>query len=203
MILVKINAEVDTATTKAMSVSGFPTLVLVDKDGTEIDRVVGFLPTDEFIGTLDDYQKDIGTLADLLRKADTTTDRTLFYEIADKYKYRSKPDEADIWFQRVIKEGHPTDSLSCESRLSLANMHLRAKNYDQALKMYEGVSMDLKTGMFAETADIWRAIVHRQKADTAAALAAFDDFMKKYPESEDIEYANRQIAKLKGETEQK
>ena len=202
MVLVKINAKVDTATTKAMSVSGFPTMVLIDKDGIEIDRIVGFMPTEEFLGTLDDYENGIGTLDDLLHRADTTENRELYFEIADKYKYRGRPEEAIEWFTKVIATGKPYDSLACESMLAQANMYLRAEKYEDALKMYKDMSKQKKTGMFAEAADVWGAIVYREQADTVKALAAFEDFLKKYPESEDIEYAQRQIDKLNGITEE-
>ena len=52
MILAKFNAEVDTAVAKRYHVSAYPTTVLVDKSGEEIDRIVGYLETDEFLITV-------------------------------------------------------------------------------------------------------------------------------------------------------
>lgn len=201
MVLLKVNAEQDTALAKQYFVSGYPTVVLTDKNGEEIDRIVGYLDAAEFLKTLRDYKNGIGTLDDLLKRADSSTDRTLFFEIADKCKYRGKYDEATTWFQRVIGAGEPTDSLSGESRLSLADMLRRAKNYDGALAAYDTIRNDFKGTIFAEGAEIWKAIVYGKKGDTTAAIAAFEGFVKNYPESEDVEYANEQIKKLKGVTE--
>lgn len=198
VVLVKINAELDSATTKAYNVSGYPTLVLVDKDGNEIDRIVGYLPADEFVQKVDDYQNGVGTLEDLLGQAEGASDRELFLEIADKYKYRGAPDDAKIWFEKVIAEGDPADSLSGESRMSLADMLRRAKDYAGARDAFAKIAKDFKGTSFAEGADIWTAIVYRQEGDTAKAIAAFEKFIEVYPQSEDIEYAAEQIKKLKG-----
>lgn len=202
MVLAKIDAEQDTILRKSYNVSAYPTMVMTDRDGEEIDRIVGYVDAEELIQTLRDYAQGIGTLDDLLRKADTTTDRLLFLKIADKHKYSGGQEEAKAWFQRVIAEGEPTDSLSGESRLSLADMYRRAKQYDRALEAFGQIARDFKEGMFIEDADIWSAIVYRQKGDTLKAIEAFEDFMKHYPESEDIEYATKQIRKLKGIAEE-
>lgn len=196
MVLTQINAEVDTALASKYHISGYPTLVLVNATGDEIDRIVGYMPTDDFLQTLKDYQNGIGTLEDLLNRAKTEQDRDLFFEIADKYKYRGGPEEAAVWFTRVIEAGEPTDSLSGEARISLADMQRRAKDYDGALKAYKSVETDFSTGMFAEAAVIWQAIVYRIKGDTATAVSEFERFVATYPESEDVEYAQKQIEKL-------
>ena len=200
VVLVKIDADKDSVLAKSYHVSGFPTLVLTDNQGEEIDRIVGYRDPDVFLKILDDYQKGIGTLADLLSRAETETDRALYFEIADKYKYRGGAEEARTWFQRVLDEGQPKDSLSGESRMALADLYRRAKEYDKAKDAFTKVMKDFKGTTFAEAAEIWRAIVYRQKADTAMAIKAFEDFVKHYPESEDIDYAQGQIEKLKGET---
>lgn len=200
VVLVKINAKEDTVTTRDYNVSAFPTLVLTDKDGAEIDRIVGYMEAVDFVQKLNDYQNGIGTLDDLLGRADTLQDRDLFFEIAEKYKYRGGMEEARLWFEKVIAAGEPTDSLSGESRMAMADLIRRAKEYDGAKAAYEMIMKDFEGSYFAEGAEIWRAIVFRQQGDTTGAITAFKDFIKHYPESEDIEYAQSQIDKLEGKT---
>lgn len=214
MVLAKINAERDsswindqgdtvvTAVKTAVSldyhISGYPTMVLVDGEGTEIDRIVGYMEVDDLIKTLDDYQNGIGTLADLLSKAEGAEDRALFLEIADKYKYRGAPDEATNWYEKVVEGGDRKDSLSGESRMALADMLRRAKDYDSALKAYKSVAKDFKKTAFGADAQIYQAIVYRSMGDTTEAISAFESFIENNPESEDVEYANKQIKKLSG-----
>ncbi|MBI5266985.1 MAG: tetratricopeptide repeat protein, partial [candidate division Zixibacteria bacterium] len=198
VVLVKVNAEVDTTLAREMAISGYPTLVLLDKKGEEIDRVIGYMETDPFLKQLDDYQKGIGTLADLLDQSKKDTSRELSFKIADKYKYRGKPDDATGWYQKVIAV-NPTDSLAGESRMSLADMLRRAKKWDEALAAFAAVEKDFKGTPYSFSADagIWQAITLGRKGDTTAAIAAYEVFLKNYPNSEDTSYARKQIAKLK------
>lgn len=201
MLLVKVNGDEDTLTKKEYRVSAYPTTVLLDKQGKDIDRIIGFLPTGEYIQTLVDYSNGIGTLFDLLRRAETEEDRELYFEIANKYKYRGGIEDAETWFDRVIAIGEPTDSLSGLSRMGIADMYRRAKDYDRSLSEFQAMARDLEGTSFEETADIYTAVVYDQANDTANAIAAFKKFVEKYPDSEDIEYALEKIENLENPPE--
>ncbi|MCM2272578.1 MAG: tetratricopeptide repeat protein [candidate division Zixibacteria bacterium] len=197
MILAKVNGDLDTAAARKYAVSGFPTAVMLSPDGKEVDRIVGYAPPDEYLKTLVDYRNGIGTLDDLLNKAKDSTDRTLYYSIADKYKYRGGSDQAADWFGKVIAAGQPTDSLSGESRMAMADLQRRAKKYDDAMASFVAIEKEFTGSMFAEQANIWQAILYRQKGDTASAITAFQKFIELYPKSDDVEYAKKQIDRLK------
>lgn len=197
MLLVRVNAEVDTMLAQKYSVSAFPTLVLVHPDGEEIDRIVGFVPIDPFLQTLRDYEQGIGTLDDLLSKAETETDREMFMQIAEKFQYRGGPDEAKNWYAKVVSSGDKTDSLSGEARMSIADMKRRDKKNDEALADFQQIEADFAGREVAATAAIWQAIIYRQNGDTAQAIAGFERFLAEYPNSEDTSYAQKQIDKLK------
>jgi tetratricopeptide (TPR) repeat protein len=199
VILAKVHAEQDTLLAAEHHISGYPTAVLLDGDGEEIDRIVGYREPEEYIQILRDYRKGVGTLADLLNRAETEEDRSLYFEIADKYKYRGGSDRALAWFERVIDAGDPMDSLSGESRGAMANMWYRSKDYERAIESYKAIISDFKTGPVAEDAEVWIPYIHQKKGDTALAIEGFAAFAKSHPESEDAEFALKQIKKLKGE----
>ncbi len=200
MILVKLDAGEDTAWAGSYHARAYPSSILIRKNGEEVDRLVGFVPTEEYIQTLVDYSRDIGTLDDLLRRAEGREDRSLFLEIADKYKYRGDVGDAENWFARVVDAGEPVDSLSGEARLSQADMFRREKDYDRALEEFGKIAGEFES-YHSRDAAIWQAIVHRQKGDTAEAVAAFEAYLEQYPQSEDAEYAQGQIEKLKNPPE--
>jgi thioredoxin-related protein len=197
MLLVRVNAEVDTMLAQKYSVSAFPTLVLVKPSGEEIDRIVGFMPIDPFLKTLREYEQGIGTLDDLLSKAEAGADRDLYMQIAEKYQYRGGADEAKAWYTKVVDAGEPTDSLSGEARITLADMKRREKMTDEAMADFKQIETDFQGQEFAATAAIWQAIIYRQNGDTTKAIAEFERFVADYPESEDVSYAQKQIEKLK------
>ncbi len=202
MILVKINAEDDTLLAQKHHISGYPTGVLINADESEIDRIVGYAEVDEYLQILRDYKKGIGTLDDLLNRAKTEEDRNLYFEIADKFKYRGGQDDAISWFNKVIESGEPKDSLSTEGRMAIANLFYRAKDYPTALGHYKAVSADFADGYFGEESRIWQGLVLKKVGDTTMALSVFESFIKNFPEAVDFEYVTKQIAKLKPQDEE-
>jgi len=197
MILAKVNGKEDTLLAQQNHIVAYPTLVMVDTNGDEVDRIVGYMEPDSFLIEARNYQKGIGTLADLL-----TGVRNLSFDIAEKYHYRDGREKAVTWYQKVIDDGDPRDSLSGESRMAIGDMHIRAKVYDLAALAFTSIMNDFEGTQFAEDAEIWRAYTYRKKGDTTAAITAFEEFIEHYPESEDVDYAEKEIKKLKGEPEE-
>ncbi|MBD3258482.1 tetratricopeptide repeat protein [candidate division GN15 bacterium] len=200
-ILVKINAEEDSLVAQEYHIMGYPTTVLVDKDGNEVDRLVGYAPTEDFIGILDDYTRGIGTLAHYLDSAKSVEDRSLYFQIADKYKYRGESESAEEWYMKVVAASETPDSLAGQSRIALADMFRRSEEYDKALEAFASIEEDFDGTPFAADAAIYQGIVYRAMADTAMALTAFEEVAKNYPDSDYSEYALRQIGLLTGEGE--
>jgi len=203
MALVKVNAEKDTLLAQQYHVSGYPTLVMTDAGGGEIDRLVGYVPPEDFLKTFRNYANGIGTLDDLLSRADTSSDRVLYTEIAEKYKYRGGSDDAAVWYHKVIDTGDPLDSLSGEGRLALADMHRRDKDWETAVSAYQAITADFGDSRVGNEAEIWTAIVYRQSGDTTAAVEHFKAFIENHPDHEDVEYCQKQIAKLTTPPEEK
>lgn len=196
VLLVKINAEEDTLTKQRYHVMGYPTTVLINKDGSEVDRLIGYAPPEEFIGTLVDYSNGIGTLADLLDSASTVDDRTLLFAIADKYKYRGEPDSADTWYNRVIAAGDAADSLSGASRVAMADQLLRMDDYGRALESFKAIAVDFEGQYHGMDAETYVGYIYRVTGDTAQALAKFKEVAEKYPGTEAGDYAASQVEKL-------
>jgi len=200
MVLVKIDADQDSLLADEYGVRAYPTMVMVHKDGQEIDRAVGYFEPAEFLETLRNYRLGIGTLDDLLSQVEAEPSRQLYFDIAQKYEYRAGDEEATRWYERVVEED-ATDSLASISRISLAHLLRRSEDWDGAMQAYASIAEDFEGQVMAEDAEVWMCITHRQKGDTAAAIACFEGFAEKYPESPDAEYCQGQAAKLKGEEE--
>lgn len=200
MILAKVNGKEDSLLAQRFHIVAYPTLVMVDSTGEEVDRIIGYMPPVDFLKEVKNYREGIGTLSDLLKQAEANPERELMFEIAEKYHYRGSNDEAVHWYQKVIEAGDPLDSLSGECRMSLGSMFYLDKQYDSAIEMFTQIMEDFKEKPLAEDAEIWRAVVYRKKSDTTAAIAAFEAFVEHYPKSDALDYAQHWIAKLKGDT---
>ena len=198
IVLVKIDAEVDSVDAEKYAIQGYPTSVLMSNDGVEIDRIGGYLPPAEFIETIADYRNGIGTLDYYLALADTLKDNKTQYAIAEKYADRGKFTEAVEYYNKVI-EADPDnkDSLTDQSMMSLGSILLREKKYEESVAQFGKVMEKFKDLESAADAEIWTAIVYRKMGDTTKAIEWFEGFIKHYPESADTSYAQSQIEKLK------
>lgn len=71
---------------KKYKVTGYPTILFLDGEGNEIDRIIGYYPAKDFLEMMTDYNKGINTfsyLKEVLEKNPEDIDANL--KIADKY----------------------------------------------------------------------------------------------------------------------
>lgn len=201
IVFAKINAEVDTLTAQKYKVSGYPTIVLVNDDGSEIDRIGGYLEPDEFLETVENYLNDIETLNDYLRRADTNATNEVNYALANKYSDRGMNDEALSYFNKVIEaDPKQEDTLTSDAMLSVGSIYLRDKDYEKSFDLFKKVMKTFEGSEADADAMLWLAYGYRKRGedgDTTNALRLYEDFLKKYPESPDTSHAITMIDKLK------
>ncbi len=201
LIFAKINAEKDTITAQKYRVKGYPTVVLMNSDGSEIERIGGYLPPKEFKETIDNYLNGINTLDYFLKKADSASGTEISYRIGEKYSDRGMYPEAETYFAKVVSADPDNKELRTDSAMmSIADLKRRDKKYDEAMAEFKKI-MDKFPGTDQATdAELWIAVVHRQKGDTTMAIKAFEGYLKNHPQSGDTTYAREQIEKLKNPT---
>jgi tetratricopeptide (TPR) repeat protein len=80
-------------------ISGLPTIIIVDKDSIEIDRIIGYLPPENFLDELQRIQRGENTIADLInRTANNPEDFGLGMTLASKYEDRGDLKSAlEVW----------------------------------------------------------------------------------------------------------
>lgn len=80
-------------------IRGFPSVVIVDKDSAEIDRIIGYLPPDEFLAELKRIQSGEGTIPDLISKTiNDPNNFELWKTLAEKYEDRGDLSSAkEVW----------------------------------------------------------------------------------------------------------
>lgn len=197
MVFAKIDADIDSVTAEKYSVQGFPTIVLADADGTEIDRIGGYLPPDEFIETVNNYLQDIGTLNDYLRKADTNATTEVNFVLGEKYGDRGMNDKAISYYEKVVSaDPDHKDSLTADAMISIGSIMFREKEFDKSFAQFKKVIREYKGSETAADAELWIGYVYRKKGDTTSAIKTYEDFVKNHPDSPDTSYALKQIEKL-------
>jgi len=84
---------------KHYKISGFPTIVFVDSDSVEVDRIVGYRPPEEFLRELQRIEHGENTITDYIKR--TTQDPNDFdswKKLAGKYEDRGDLQSAvEVW----------------------------------------------------------------------------------------------------------
>ncbi len=183
ILVAKVNAEVDSSLARSYNVTGYPTMVLVEPDGNEIDRFIGYYPPEKFLPTLTAWVSGEGTFAELQQRALNATDPTVSVELADKYLQRGQMTDAIEVLDRALTMS-PSDSLASMIMLRQADANFRAQNYNEAMNVLSAVIADYPNSIGAEQAGFARGIMYERMGDTTAAVGAYKDFLATFPESE-------------------
>ena len=213
MIFVKVNGLEDTLNSKKFGISGYPTIVLLDRKGQEIDRIVGYEPPAEFLNSVQMYLEGKETLADYLQRAEQSPDSVgLQFALAEKCDGRSNPAEAKKYYMAVIERDPQNESGFTDKALhSYAWLLFRDKDVQGAIDCEQKIidqfpNSDLFaeahqyvpyyysrwSGQLLESGDKELAATYREKS-----IELFEAFIEKFPDSEDVEWAKKEIAKLK------
>lgn len=125
-------------------VSGLPTIVVTDSAGSELDRIPGYVPLDDFIERLKDIIAGKGEFQTLARKADPTSRELV--KIASLYLERNAIDDAIASFQRILdhdpdnRDGYTDEALYYLGQLAVAKgeLDLARRHFETYLKKYPG-----------------------------------------------------------------
>ncbi len=89
---------------KKYKIQGFPSILFLDGDGNEVDRVYGYVPAKDFMEMMQDYNKGINTFAYLkaeVEKNPSNIDASL--KLADKYSMYSESDKAKVLLNKIVE----------------------------------------------------------------------------------------------------
>ncbi|HRE40565.1 MAG TPA: thioredoxin fold domain-containing protein [Ignavibacteria bacterium] len=101
----KVDAEkgegIDLA--KKYNVKGFPTIVFVDGDGNEVDRIYGYIPPKDFLTQIQNIAAGKKTIKDLTGIYESNpSDVKANYELGEKLASIGRSDDAKKYFEFVV-----------------------------------------------------------------------------------------------------
>ncbi len=174
LVCVKVNAEVDTLTRHKYGVGGFPTIVLADSLGKEIDRIYGYAPPDQFVSLMSDYLEGKNTLVSYLAEADSAPSPSIWYAIAGKYVGRRDYPVAEKYFRKILQDD-PANKLGyADSALyDLGEMKTRAKQYAAAEEIFSRFGDTYPESDLADDALYGIAKARQRDRQYDAAIAAY------------------------------
>ncbi len=157
---------------KHYKIAGYPTIVFVDSDSVEIDRIIGYLPPEEFLSELQRIQRGENTIADYIKKTTQNPDDFNLWKIlAGKYEDRGDLQSAmEVW--ESVSEANIGDQILVNYKIVELYAHI---NKDvTGLEEFAVNNLDSEYTTFA-----FRNIVnvHRRNKDINAEVKTWINFL--------------------------
>jgi len=193
-----VNAEVDTSLAARYGVRSYPTILLLKPNGDEIDRIVGYYPPEEFVTQIVNAYAGVGTLDYYLAKLqDDPESAQANYDVAQKYRWQGHYDKAQDYFKKVMSlDGGNAAGLAAQADFNLGHMQYKLKNYLAAIEVWRQMSRDFASAPESVDAELMTAYCYQEAKLYKQAREAYDNFLKKYPDTEEKDWINEQLAKM-------
>ncbi len=143
-VSLKINAEKEAGLhlrQKYRVLESYPTVLFLDSEGKEIDRIVGLFRKEEYFKTIQDYAKGENTFPILLAQWKQDKDNpTLIFKIGKKYADRGFWEEASQFYKKAVSYKQYSNNASIWWQLgmlyySLGKLPEAEKATSQAVKL--------------------------------------------------------------------
>jgi thioredoxin-related protein len=183
-IFVKINAEIDTSLAERFAISGYPTIVVTKPDGTEIDRILGYVDANEFYNQVNLYLMGKETLEDYLTRLEDEPDNPEYLlTIAEKCAGHSRFDSSIEFYNKLIaldsddRRGYASRALA-----GIFNVQGVSRDYAAAIATCQDLIQRFPTSPEAEDASAMIGYFTAKSGDEKGALAIYRDYLQKYPD---------------------
>ena len=158
---------------KKFNVISYPTIMILDKDGNEIDRVLDYEDPDSFIKMVFDYSEgkgSINALEDRLKKEPNNI--PVLFKVGEKYAFRGEEQKADKYLNKIIELDPKNSKGYSDKALYSLGKYLYSKslsNYSKALGIFNELDNQFPDSPLAKSTDIERANAYlgMQKNDQA------------------------------------
>lgn len=164
---------------KKYGVKGYPTIVFAGADGVEIDRIYGYLPAEQFLAKMKDYNNGVNTYGAIKKLIDENPDDpTANYLMGDKILSNGLEGDAKMYFENVIKLDPSNEKgYTDDAKFTLAYMNEDPVALKALLTEYPS-SEKVKDGY------INLASYYADKEDYKTAEQFFEDAFAKYGKSD-------------------
>jgi thioredoxin-related protein len=200
-VWVRLNAETQdhgVRLRQEMGISGFPTTLLMNGKGEELDRLEGFIPPQGFQELVREKASSPDSIpalkADLEKNPDSAP---LHYRIGRKYLERRDFPQAQQAFARVIeldpenRQGS-TDSSHYYLAVSLASQ----EQLDEALEHLQVFEKEFENSEVAADVQVLRGLIHFHSGDIDAAREVLRTYLRDNPEHRQAPRIKRILAEL-------
>ena len=186
-VWLRLNPETNpegAALVEQFGVNGYPTLLIQDAGGDEIDRISGYVPAAQFPERIKALVEGPDSFPALEQALEQNPDSgEAHFKIASKYMERKNFQEADEHFRKTIALDPENDSgLVDDGLYYLAGSEAMLGRIDAALTTLEELRTRFPESSYATESSLMRAQLLIESGERAEAKKVLSQFLKDHPE---------------------
>ena len=142
LISKKIDAEKNNGPQqkKKYRVKGYPTILLLDSEGNEIDRIIGYRPPEEFFNELNRIKNRENTLSDLItRYKQSINNSSVKIDLAEKYILMNLPDSARLLLDNIYSYQKKKHQLDFSVSFNLSQLYYKIRSLDRSIEILDQI----------------------------------------------------------------
>ena len=142
LISKKIDAEKNNGPQqkKKYRVKGYPTILLLDSEGNEIDRIIGYRPPEEFFNELNRIKNRENTLSDLItRYKQSINNSSVKIDLAEKYILMNLPDSARSLLDNIYSFQKKKHQLDFSVSFNLSQLYYKIRSLDRSIEILDQI----------------------------------------------------------------
>lgn len=185
---------------KKYKIQGFPSILFLDGDGNEIDRVYGYVPMKDFKEIMMDFNKGVNTFSYLKEAAAKDPGNIeISLKLADKYSMYGEDDKAKELLNRIIElDAQNTKGKTDDAKFRLASYsekEQKIKNLESFIK--DNPDSDQLKDAYVSVSESY----FYELSDLASSEKWFNETLAKFPGDESVgssygQYLNQRASGL-------
>jgi len=179
-------------------IDGYPTVILLNADGTEFDRFEGFMSADQFLNRLNTSLANPQTLGNLTAlEKKNGGDLSLRFEVGQALFRRNSFEDAQLRFERIVDQDRENKSNLVESALlMLALCQASQDDFSASLATVERFQKSFPESEKLPGALLLSIDLLRRDGLRAQAKAKAQDFLRTYPNHKLAPIAKRLLSEI-------
>ena len=121
-------------------VRGFPTIIFLDSEGVEIDRIVGYRPPEEFLSELNRIKKGDNTISEILdRYKKNKHHYPAQIDLAEKYVTLNLPDSAESILDIIYFKQKKKSQLDFSVAFRVSKLYYSIGSFDNSIDLLDQI----------------------------------------------------------------
>jgi thioredoxin-related protein len=175
---------------KKYGVSGYPTLVFVDADGNEIDKIVGFYPAPDFLENIKKINERKSSLAYFQETYNSNkTDLKANLDLANKLIETGKGSDAKQYFTYIVTTDPSNNAgYTDDAEIQMAIMEVKDKKPEAYISDVSALLDKYPSTNLDKDAKLFLSDKYQESGQDEKALALLTDLSAKLPNDEMVKF---------------